>query len=109
MGAVQVRLARRSIGLNVQPFDAGKHRAITLVADAREGLKELAGALADWKAPAAWTANAGKGKAEWRKAAAEVTAATNAALPSDAQVIGAVQRAHGFWRHLASCCGRIAW
>ena len=83
------------IGLNVQPFDAGKHRAITLVADAREGLKELAGALADWKAPAAWTANAGKGKAEWRKAAAEVTAATNAALPSDAQVIGAVQRAMG--------------
>jgi 3D-(3,5/4)-trihydroxycyclohexane-1,2-dione acylhydrolase (decyclizing) len=83
------------IGLNVQPFDAGKHRAITLVADAREGLKELAGALADWKAPAAWTANAGKGKAEWRKAAAEVTAATNAALPSDAQVIGAVQRVMG--------------
>ncbi|GLS31896.1 3D-(3,5/4)-trihydroxycyclohexane-1,2-dione acylhydrolase (decyclizing) [Mesorhizobium albiziae] len=83
------------IGLNVQPFDAGKHRAMTLVADAREGLKELAGALGDWKAPAAWTANAGKGKAEWRKAAAEVTAATNAALPSDAQVIGAVQRTMG--------------
>ncbi|HTV69057.1 MAG TPA: 3D-(3,5/4)-trihydroxycyclohexane-1,2-dione acylhydrolase (decyclizing) [Rhizobiaceae bacterium] len=82
------------IGLNVQAFDAGKHRASTLVADAREGLKELAAAVEGWKAPSSWTANAKKGKAEWQKAAAKVTAATNA-LPSDAQVIGAVQRAMG--------------
>jgi 3D-(3,5/4)-trihydroxycyclohexane-1,2-dione acylhydrolase (decyclizing) len=82
------------IGLNVQPFDAGKHRAATLVADAREGLKELAAAVDGWTAPAAWTANAKKGKAEWRKTAAKYTAATNA-TPSDAQVIGAVQRALG--------------
>jgi 3D-(3,5/4)-trihydroxycyclohexane-1,2-dione acylhydrolase (decyclizing) len=83
------------IGLNVQPFDAGKHRALSLVGDARESLKELEKALGDWKAPAAWTSNARKGKAEWQKAAAKVTGATNAALPSDAQVIGAVQRALG--------------
>ena len=83
------------IGLNVQPFDAGKHRALTLVGDARESLKELEKAIGGWKAPAAWTSNARKGKAEWQKAAAKVTAATNVALPSDAQVIGAVQRALG--------------
>ena len=83
------------IGLNVQPFDAGKHRALTLVGDARESLKELEAAISGWKAPAAWTSNAKKGKAEWQKAADKVTAATNAALPSDAQVIGAVQRALG--------------
>ncbi|WP_274626845.1 3D-(3,5/4)-trihydroxycyclohexane-1,2-dione acylhydrolase (decyclizing) [Arvimicrobium flavum] len=83
------------IGLNVQAFDAGKHRALSLVADAREGLKELERALDGWKAPAAWTENARGGKAEWRKAADTATAATNAALPSDAQVIGAVQRAMG--------------
>ncbi len=35
------------------------------------------------------------GKAEWLKAADKATATTNAALPSDAQVIGAVQRARG--------------
>jgi 3D-(3,5/4)-trihydroxycyclohexane-1,2-dione acylhydrolase (decyclizing) len=86
---------KKVIGLNVQPFDAGKHRAITLVADAREGLKELDKALDGWKAPASWMTNAREGKAEWRKAAARVTAATNTALPSDAQVIGAVQRALG--------------
>ncbi|MET0599111.1 MAG: 3D-(3,5/4)-trihydroxycyclohexane-1,2-dione acylhydrolase (decyclizing) [Mesorhizobium sp.] len=83
------------VGLNVQPFDAGKHRAVTLVSDAREGLKELLRSVDDWQAPAGWTETARQGKVEWQKAAARVTAASNAALPSDAQVIGAVQRAMG--------------
>lgn len=83
------------IGLNVQSFDAGKHRALPLVADAREGLAELAEAIGNWKAPESWTDNAKAGKADWQKEAAKVTAATNAALPSDAQVIGAVQRTLG--------------
>ena len=86
---------KKIIGLNVQPFDAGKHRALTLVADAREGLKELEKAIDGWQTPASWTENAKAGKAEWQKAAAKVTAATNVALPSDAQVVGAVQRAMG--------------
>ncbi|MGB3537015.1 MAG: thiamine pyrophosphate-binding protein, partial [Mesorhizobium sp.] len=43
------------IGLNVQAFDAGKHRALPLVADAAEGLAELGSALEGWKAPASWT------------------------------------------------------
>ncbi|PTM41299.1 3D-(3,5/4)-trihydroxycyclohexane-1,2-dione acylhydrolase (decyclizing) [Bosea sp. 124] len=83
------------IGLNVQAFDAGKHRALPLVADAREGLTELFAALGNWQAPESWTDNARAGKAHWRKAADAVTAASNAALPSDAQVIGAVQRTLG--------------
>jgi 3D-(3,5/4)-trihydroxycyclohexane-1,2-dione acylhydrolase (decyclizing) len=83
------------VGLNVQPFDAGKHRALPLVADAREGLAELGAALVGWTAPAGWTGKAVKGKADWLAEAAKATAPTNAALPSDAQVIGAVQRARG--------------
>lgn len=83
------------IGLNVQPFDAGKHRALPLVADAREGLAELAEAIGSWKAPESWTNNAKSGKADWLKEAGKATAASNAALPSDAQVIGAVQRTLG--------------
>jgi 3D-(3,5/4)-trihydroxycyclohexane-1,2-dione acylhydrolase (decyclizing) len=83
------------IGLNVQPFDAGKHRSLPLVADAREGLEELREALDGWQAPASWSENARKGKAAWQVEAARVTAATNMALPSDAQVIGAVQRSMG--------------
>ncbi|MCV0395093.1 MAG: 3D-(3,5/4)-trihydroxycyclohexane-1,2-dione acylhydrolase (decyclizing) [Rhizobiaceae bacterium] len=83
------------IGLNIQPFDAAKHRSMTLVADAREGLSELMSTLKDHAAPAGWTETARAGKGRWREAADKVTAATNAALASDAQVIGAVQRAMG--------------
>ena len=84
--------ARKLIGLNVQGFDAGKHDALPLVADALEGLKALDAALAGWKAAPEWTARAQKGRENWLAKAAEYTNPTNAELPSDAQVIGAVQR-----------------
>jgi 3D-(3,5/4)-trihydroxycyclohexane-1,2-dione acylhydrolase (decyclizing) len=87
--------ARRLLALNVQPYDAAKHRAATLVADAAVGLAALDQALGDYRAPAAWSDSARKAKAAWRKEAAAATAATNTQPPSDAQVIGAVQRAAG--------------
>jgi len=83
---------RQLIGLNVQPLDAAKHRALPLVADARLGLAALDSALGDWKAPAAWKAAAAHGKVEWLKTAERYTAATNALAPSDAEVLGALQR-----------------
>jgi 3D-(3,5/4)-trihydroxycyclohexane-1,2-dione acylhydrolase (decyclizing) len=83
------------IGLNTQPFDATKHRALPLVADALAGLKEVALGLGSYAAPDRWTKKAEDGRANWLKAADKATAATNAALPSDAQVIGAVQRSLG--------------
>ena len=81
------------VGLNVQPFDAAKHNALPLVADARAGLAALDAALTGWQVDSAWTDKALNGKAEWLEAAEVATGPTNAALPSDAQVIGAVQRA----------------
>jgi 3D-(3,5/4)-trihydroxycyclohexane-1,2-dione acylhydrolase (decyclizing) len=63
------------------------------VSDARVGLEALSAGLGSHKVDAAWTKKATDGKAEWLKAADKATATTNAALPSDAQVIGAVQRA----------------
>jgi len=81
------------VGLNVQPFDAAKHNALPLVADARAGLAALDAALTGWQVDSAWTDKALNGKAEWLDAAEVATGPTNAALPSDAQVIGAVQRA----------------
>jgi 3D-(3,5/4)-trihydroxycyclohexane-1,2-dione acylhydrolase (decyclizing) len=84
---------RRIVALNVQAFDAGKHLALPLVADARVGLQQLTQALSGWKAPETWTVLAQKAKAEWAATAAAYTAPTDAPLPSDAQVIGAVARA----------------
>ncbi|HEY2275601.1 MAG TPA: 3D-(3,5/4)-trihydroxycyclohexane-1,2-dione acylhydrolase (decyclizing) [Steroidobacteraceae bacterium] len=85
---------RRIVALNVQPFDAAKHDALPLVADAREGLTRLSGELGDWHAPGAWSERAQGARAQWLQTAASFTAPPAAAvLPSDAHVIGAVQRA----------------
>src|SRR5918997_6296896 len=46
---------RRIVGLNVQAFDAVKHAALSLVADARVGLELLGQALHGWAAPQDWT------------------------------------------------------
>ncbi|MFL5116687.1 MAG: 3D-(3,5/4)-trihydroxycyclohexane-1,2-dione acylhydrolase (decyclizing) [Microvirga sp.] len=81
------------IGLNVQSFDAEKHGALPLVCDAKVGLERLSAALGGRRAPPVWAERAAAETARWRELAAAATAATNAALPSDAQVIGAVQRA----------------
>ncbi|AZO80733.1 MULTISPECIES: 3D-(3,5/4)-trihydroxycyclohexane-1,2-dione acylhydrolase (decyclizing) [unclassified Bosea (in: a-proteobacteria)] len=82
----------RIIGLNTQAFDAGKHGGRPLVADAKAGLAELETALAGWKAPADWSTQAQASRDAWLETAARYTAMGNQALPSDAQVIGAVQR-----------------
>ena len=83
----------RLISLNVQPFDAGKHWAFPLVADALAGLDALAAALGTPKARNAWRKRVEDELARWDGEHATATRAGNEALPSDAQVIGAVQRA----------------
>jgi 3D-(3,5/4)-trihydroxycyclohexane-1,2-dione acylhydrolase (decyclizing) len=85
---------KKIVGLNTQVFDAMKHRALPLIADARVGLEELSANLGNYKPPESWTKVAKDGFKAWMKEADAVTGPTNA-LPSDAQVIGAVQRAMG--------------
>jgi 3D-(3,5/4)-trihydroxycyclohexane-1,2-dione acylhydrolase (decyclizing) len=83
------------IGLNVTAFDAAKHRALPLVADALRGLRDLDAALGGWRATAEWTSRATALVQEWNRAVERVTATSEAALPTDAQVLGAVNRAAG--------------
>jgi 3D-(3,5/4)-trihydroxycyclohexane-1,2-dione acylhydrolase (decyclizing) len=84
---------RRIVGVNVHPLDATKHRAIAVVGDARVALAALNKALGKWKSPGAWGAAAAKAKSEWTATAARYTAPTNAPLPTDAEVLGALMRA----------------
>lgn len=83
---------RRILSLNVAAYDAGKHGALSLVADARDALAELSEALGAWRAPVPPDPEA---RARWRAAVEDAKAApaSGNALPTDAQVIGAVQRA----------------
>ena len=85
--------SRRIVGLNVQPFDAAKHSSLPLVADARVGIEALAAALQGWSASSAWAKAAEQAKARWLREREEAIAPAAGGLPTDAQVLGAVQRA----------------
>jgi 3D-(3,5/4)-trihydroxycyclohexane-1,2-dione acylhydrolase (decyclizing) len=91
------------VGLNIAAYDAAKHDGQTLVADAREGLKAISSGLSGWKAPAALAEKAEREKKVWMEAAAKAMANTNAALPSDAQVIGAVTRSIDLEKAIGLC------
>jgi 3D-(3,5/4)-trihydroxycyclohexane-1,2-dione acylhydrolase (decyclizing) len=94
------------VGLNAQVFDAGKHSGLPLVADAKAGLEALDSRLGDWHSPQDWTDTARTVKSDWLAAAKAVTDPTNA-LPSDAQVIGAVHRARGSGAVLVCASGGL--
>ena len=81
--------AVRLLAVNAAAFDAGKHDAAAVVGDARTTLEELDAALGDRVFALPNRAS----KEEWDRAADAATRATDhGALPSDAQVIGVVQR-----------------
>ena len=85
----------RIIAINAARFDAGKHLAQPVVGDAKEALGELDAALGRYRGPQAWTNRASALYAEWNATVDERTRATNAELPSYAQVVGAVNRGAG--------------
>ncbi len=84
---------RKLISLNVAAYDAAKRGAVPLLSDARTGLEELTAALGGHKAPGP---DAGL-KADWFAAVDPLTDAPEDGnpLPTDMQVVGAVQRAAG--------------
>ena len=79
------------ISINAARFDATKHRAISVVGDARETLRELEAALGDWTAPSSWMAKGRDEMAKWNTQLDELQAPSNAHVPSYAQVIKVIQ------------------
>jgi 3D-(3,5/4)-trihydroxycyclohexane-1,2-dione acylhydrolase (decyclizing) len=82
------------IGINANAFDALKHRAQVVEADARLALDALAERLQDWQADRAWTSRAHELAASWRDTVHTLTHAPQreSVLPYEGDVIGAVQR-----------------
>jgi len=82
------------IQLNVAAHDAWKHSALPVIGDARVTLPLLSAALGDWKVSADRAAHGTAEIARWRGAVEAATAAPKQgnARPSDAQVLGAVNR-----------------
>ena len=100
----------RLIALNVASFDAVKHGAVALVADARRGIEALDGALGRWRSSSAWEDRIRSLTRRWNAAVAKATAAPSRrtmALPTEAQVLGAVNRAAGNRSILVAAAGGL--
>ena len=84
----------RLVSINVARHDAIKRGGLAVRGDVLATLGEMGAALSGWAAEPAWRERTGTLVAEWN---ASVDAATRpaAGLPTDAQVLGAVNRALG--------------
>jgi 3D-(3,5/4)-trihydroxycyclohexane-1,2-dione acylhydrolase (decyclizing) len=86
----------RFVNINLAAFDAGKHSALPLVADARVALEQLREALAGWRADADWGRRAREESTAWGEEVARLVAPEEGrAPPSQAEIIGAINDAAG--------------
>jgi 3D-(3,5/4)-trihydroxycyclohexane-1,2-dione acylhydrolase (decyclizing) len=85
----------RFVNINVTGFDAAKQSGLAVVADAREALVALGDAVSEYRAPEQWRAAASERCAAWADEVARLVATPGRELPSQAQVIGAINDAAG--------------
>jgi 3D-(3,5/4)-trihydroxycyclohexane-1,2-dione acylhydrolase (decyclizing) len=85
----------RFVNVNVTAFDAAKHSGLALTCDARAGLEALRGALAGHRVDPGWEELAAREASAWADEVARLVGAGHAPLPSQAEVIGAVNDAAG--------------
>ncbi|WP_420344865.1 3D-(3,5/4)-trihydroxycyclohexane-1,2-dione acylhydrolase (decyclizing) [Paenirhodobacter sp.] len=93
------------ISVNAARFDAVKHRALSVVGDARETVAELDAALGGWAADAGLMKRAKTLFAEWNKLLDDVQAPTNDPVPSYAQVVAVLNKVAGPNDTLISAAG----
>jgi 3D-(3,5/4)-trihydroxycyclohexane-1,2-dione acylhydrolase (decyclizing) len=85
----------RFVNVNVSEFDAAKHSGLPLTCDARVGLEGLSEQLAGHRAPADWETRARDEAAAWAEEVERLVNAGHGPLPSQAEVIGAINDAAG--------------
>jgi 3D-(3,5/4)-trihydroxycyclohexane-1,2-dione acylhydrolase (decyclizing) len=85
----------RFVNVNVASLDAAKQSGLALEADARLALDGLCDALAGHRADPAWERRAAEEAAAWGQEVERLYTAGHAPLPSQAEVIGAVNAVAG--------------
>ena len=95
------------VSINAARWDAGKHRAVAVIGDARESLAELDAALGDWKADPARMQSAQTLFAEWNALLDERHAPSNTEPPTYAQVVGAANRLAGENDRMVTAAGGL--
>ena len=82
------------VNINVGAFDAAKHAAEMVVADAREALVALTAALADYRVSSEYTEQIAELREDWA-AATEACYTTRNELPAQTEVFGSLNRLMG--------------
>jgi len=82
----------RFVNINVAEFDALKHSALPLVADARVALEALADTLAGYRIDADYAARVDRFRAEWENEVDRIYDARHGPPLSQGEVIGAVNQ-----------------
>jgi 3D-(3,5/4)-trihydroxycyclohexane-1,2-dione acylhydrolase (decyclizing) len=101
------------IQLNANGHDAWKHDALPLIGDVRASLQALTPKLSGWQVPAGWAGRGETLRQDWLKTVDAATAAPREEksganqLPSDAQVLGAVNRKAGSSDVLVNASGGL--
>jgi len=80
----------RFVNVNVQRFDAAKHGAEMVVADAKAALEALTTALAGWTTDEAYQERAGELDGEWQQVVDECYHRDHQPLPAQTEVFGAL-------------------
>ncbi|MFN3015406.1 3D-(3,5/4)-trihydroxycyclohexane-1,2-dione acylhydrolase (decyclizing) [Vibrio coralliilyticus] len=81
------------VSLNVNGFDATKHYSAPLVADAKRTLPQLGSGLIGWNICPDWKSKAESLRLKWNETVEIAMTDRQSELPTDAEVIGAVNRA----------------
>ena len=81
------------VSLNVNGFDATKHYSVPLVADAKRTLPQLGSGLIGWNICPNWKSKAESLRLKWNETVEIAMTDRQSELPTDAEVIGAVNRA----------------
>ncbi len=82
----------RLIAINAASFDAHKHRALSVVGDAKVSLEDLSSALGNWAGSPDWLETVQGHYAEWNRTVDEHSGPSDAVPPSYGQVVGAINR-----------------
>ena len=80
----------RFVNINVAAFDAAKHSATMVVADARETLSALGRELGDWRVEAGYTERIEQLDADWQNVIDECYHRDHGPLPAQTEVFGAL-------------------
>ncbi|MCO5967430.1 3D-(3,5/4)-trihydroxycyclohexane-1,2-dione acylhydrolase (decyclizing) [Actinoallomurus soli] len=85
----------RFVNLNVASFDAAKHSAVPLVADAREGLRALTEALAGHRVDAAYAGRVRRLAEDWGRVVDRAYHLGHGPLPAQTEILGVVNEVAG--------------